>query len=106
MKLGCNSLVDEYLLKLKYKNNLDIVIDYSCGFVVTALTVFFFHISVHKFMFPMFPWYRNQPKDLNYRSTDWYLCDRNIDLKWINRSFFHSARILTLVSLCCFQKKY
>ena len=45
----------------------------------------------------MFPWYRNQSKDLNYRSTDWYLCDRNIDLKWINKSFFHSARILTLV---------
>lgn len=45
MKLGCNSLIDEYLLKLKYKNNLDIVIDYSCGFMVTALTVLFFFFT-------------------------------------------------------------
>ena len=33
---------------------------------------------------PIFPSYRNQPIDWDYKSIDWFLYDGNTALNWVN----------------------
>ena len=53
---------------------------------------------------PVLPSYRNQSIDLHTKSVDWFLCEGNTGIKWVNSFSLFDHQIKKLVTQTAIDK--